>query len=167
TLQLGLMYSQKVIVKPTPPNIRYFSRTPYARQAIRRIKDPLCSLKFDIKPIDDTKPNRYLLKQCAVAKACFEHPNNEDNWRNFLGQIVEDWLVFGAGVFEQQLSNDPVRPLWMWPVDAQSIQIYPAWSGAKNEARYVQTLGYTNVGWLEGRQLRDDELSYIKANAST
>jgi hypothetical protein len=166
-LQLGMMYNQKVIVKPTPPNIRYFSRTPYARQAIKCVKDPLLSLQFKIAPKKGVQENRYLMKQCAIAHACFLNPNNDDDWRSFFGQIIEDWLIFGAMTFEQQPSNDAVRPLWMWPVDAQSIQIYPAWSGDKNEARYVQTLGYTNVGWLQGRQLRNDELSYIRANAST
>ena len=36
-MQLGVSFNQKAQVKPSPPNIRYFSRTPYARQAIRRI----------------------------------------------------------------------------------------------------------------------------------
>ena len=164
---LGVIYNQKAQIKQAPPNIRYFSRTPYARQAIRRIRDPLCSLDWKIAPRDGVKTNRVLDKQIAVATTCFHHPNQDNNWRDFLGQITEDWLVFGAAVFEQQLGNDPIRPLWLWPVDAQSIQIFAGWSGSPNEARYIQTIGYTNVGFLEGRKLRNDELVYIRANSST
>ena len=124
-------------------------------------------MKWSIAPAAGVKNNRVIDKQIAVATACFHHPNRDDNWRNFIGQIIEDWLCFGAGIFEQQVGNDPIRPLWMWPVDAQSIQIFAGWSGNPNEARYIQTLGYTNVGFLEGRKLRNDEIVYIRANSST
>ena len=82
-------------------------------------------------------------------------------------QIIEDWSVCGVGCIEQQMGGDPDRPLWLWPVDAQSIQIYPTWSGGKNEIRYMQTIGYSNVGIISGRDLRNDELIYIRCNPST
>ncbi len=164
---IGINGNRKAQYKPSPPNIRYFSRTPYARQAIRRIRDPLSCLKWEIKPVSGIKLNRHLEQQVATATNCFNHPNTDDSWRSMLGQIVEDWLVFGGGVFEQQIGSDKIRPLWMWPVDAYSIQIYPCWSGAPDEARYMQTIGYTNVGFLKGRELRNDEIVYIKANDST
>ena len=75
--------------------------------------------------------------------------------------------MLGAGVIEQQLGGDMIRPLWMWPVDAQSIQIFPGWAGGRNEARYLQTIGYTNVGLLQGRKLTNEEIVYIKANDNT
>lgn len=164
---LGLMNGRKAQYKPTPPNIRYFSRTPYARTAINRIKEPMKSLEWEITPLAGIKANQHLDKQIQVAMDCFSHPNSDDSWRTLVGQVIEDWLVFGAGVIEQQLGGDMVRPLWMWPVDAQSIQIFPCWSGGRDEARYMQTIGYTNVGMLEGRKLRNDEIIYIKANDST
>lgn len=164
---LGGIMSERAQIKPTPPNLRYFSRTPYARAAIRRIRDPLSSLDWMIQPAKGVKRNAVLDKQIAIASACIHHPNRDDNWRGFVGQVIEDWLVYGAGCFEQQVGNDPNRPLWMWPVDAQSIQIFAGWTGARDEARYIQTIGYTNVGFLEGRELRNDELVYIRANSST
>lgn len=166
-MQLGVTFNQKAQVKPSPPNLRYFSRTPYARAAIGRIREPICSLDWKITPAKGVKNNRLIDKQIAIATTCLHHPNRDDNWRGFIGMVVEDWLTFGAGVFEHQLGNDPIRPLWLWPVDAQSIQIFAGWSGATNEARYIQTIGYTNVGFLEGRKLRNDELVYIRANSST
>ena len=37
-----------------------------------------------------------------------------------------------------------MRPLFMWPCDGLTIQIYPGWSGDPREIRYVQTVGYGN-----------------------
>lgn len=166
-MNLGGIYNQKAQAKFILPNLRYFSRTPYARAAIRRIRDSIQRLEWEIVPNTHVKRNRNIDKQIAVATACFNHPNNDINWQEFIGQVTEDWCVVGAGCIEQQLGNDPIRPLWMWPVDAQSIQIFAAWDGSPDEARYVQTIGYSNVGFLEGRQLRNDELVYIRANSST
>lgn len=166
-MNLGGLYNQKAQVKPAPPNLRYFSRTPYARAAIRRIRDSIQRLEWEIAPAKGVKRNRNIDKQIAVATACFDHPNNDLNWQEFIGQVIEDWLTFGAGCIEQQAGRDPIRPLWMWPVDAQSIQIFAGWDGSPDEARYIQTIGYTNVGFLEGRQLRNDELIFIRANSST
>ncbi len=164
---LGVTLNQKAQVKPSPPNLRYFSRTPYVRASIRRIRDSIQRLEWEIVPAHGVKRNRNIDKQIAIATACFDHPNNDLNWQEFIGQVTEDWLTFGAGVIEQQIGTDPIRPIWFWPVDAQSIQIFAGWSGDKNEARYVQTIGYTNVGFLEGRKLRNDEIIYIRANSST
>jgi len=35
--------------------------------------------------------------------------------------VVED-ILLGAGAIEQQLSGDPMRPLWMWPVAASMLE---------------------------------------------
>lgn len=166
-MQLGLMNNQKAQMKPSPSNLRYFSRTPYARAAIRHIREPICGLEWEIKPIKGVKLNKHLEKQIEIATACFNAPNTDDNWLSFIGPVIEDFLIFGAGCIEQQLSNNQSRPLWMWNVDAQSIQIYGGWAGGKDEARYIQTVGYTNVGAFQGKKLRNDELIYIKANSST
>jgi HK97 family phage portal protein len=60
-----------------------------------------------------------------------------------------------------------MRPVWLWPVDGMSIQIYVGWAGGKDEARYLQTLGYGNVGGVQGTPLRNDELIYIRKDPTT
>ena len=44
-----------------------------------------------------------------------------------------------------QLSNDEQRPLWMWPVDGLTIQIFPGWAGGATEARYIQIVGHSAI----------------------
>jgi hypothetical protein len=158
---------QKVLWKPTPRNLRYFARTPYARRAINTVKNPISMLEWEIVPLKGVDLNPELERQIEVATRCLESPNHDDDFRTFTEQVVEDVLV-GAGAIETQLSGDQERPLWMWPVDGLSIQVYPAWTGDANEARYTQSVGYgTYMGGGPTIQLRDDELIYIRPNPNT
>jgi HK97 family phage portal protein len=154
-------------IKATPANLRRFSKTVYARRAINRIKGSIAELEWVIRPKKGVKLNKELQRQIDVVTACFARPNHDDSFRTLLEQSVEDYLICGAGAIEQEVGGDKVRPLWMWPVDALSIQVYAGWSGDKNEARYMQTLGYGNVGSQQGIPLRNDQLIYIRKDPST
>ena len=158
---------QRVLWKPTPKNLRYFSRTVYARRAINAIKGPISMLEWEVVPFPGIDPSPELDRQIEIATNCLAHPNNDDDFESLLEQVTEDVLA-GAGAIEKQVGGDPARPLWLWPVDGLSIQIYPGWTGATNEARYCQSVGfgsYTGGGPVV--QLRDDELIYIRPNPST
>jgi hypothetical protein len=146
--------------------LRWFARTPYARRAINSIKNPIALLDWEIVPMPGIDMNAELEKQAEIAAYCIDHPNGDDSARTLFEQVVEDVLL-GAGAIEMQLSDDESRPLWMWPVDGLTIQIFPGWAGGVNEARYIQIVGYGNfVGNGIGQQvlLRNDELIYIRPN---
>lgn len=158
---------QKFLYKPTPRNLRYFSHSPFARRAINAIKNPIAMLDWEIVPMKDIKLNSELARQIDVATTCFHHPNTDDSFNSLLEQTIEDFLI-GAAAIEMQVSGDQSRPLWLFPVDGLSIQIYPGWSGAANEARYAQIVGYgTAFGGGTVAELRNDELIYIRPNPST
>jgi len=161
--------ARRIAYKPTPRNLRWFGQQPYTRRAINTIKNPIALLEWEIVPMPDIKMNSELEKQAEIAAYCLDHPNIDDSFRTFAEQVVEDMLM-GAGAVEMQLSGDANRPLWMWPVDGLTIQIYPGWAGNTNEARYIQIVGYGNfVGSGIGQQvlLRNDELIYIRPNPSS
>ena len=115
---LGLMQRQatRPYIKPTPVNLRNFSRTPYARRAINAIKNPVAMLEWEVAPIRGVKENDELKRQIEVATTCLERPNNDDSFRSLIEQVLED-VMCGAGAIEHQVSGDKTRPLWMWPVD--------------------------------------------------
>jgi hypothetical protein len=169
-VQQGLLSSKKRIVfKPTPRNLRWFSMNPYARRAINAVKNPIAMLEWEVVPINGLHPNSELQRQIDIASFCIDHPNIDDSARTLFEQVTED-ILLGAGAIEMQLSGDPQRPLWMWPVDGLTIQMYPGWTGQKDEARYVQIVGYGNFvgnGLGQQIQLRNDELIYIRPNPST
>ncbi len=168
--QVGNLTSNKrVIYKPTPRNLRWFAKSPYARRAINAIKNPIALLDWDIVPLDGVEMNSELERQIEVATYCFNHPNGDDSFRTFAEQVVED-MLHGAGAAEVRTSSDPLRPLWMWPVDGLTIQIYPGWTGRANEARYVQIVSYGNFvgnGLGQQVQLTDEELMYIRPNPTS
>lgn len=155
------------LIKQTPANLRRFAKTPYARRAINRIKNAIVMLDWEVRPKAKATLTGELRRQIDTVTACFERPNRDDSFRTLLEQVIEDYLIGGAGAVEQETGGDLGRPLWLWPVDALSIQIYPGWSGGKDEARYFQSLGYGNVGGGGGIPLRNDQLIYIRKDPTT
>lgn len=165
---IGQAGDRRVAWKPTPRNLRYFSTTPYARRAINAIKQPVASLDWRIVAKPGVPMSREIKRQIRVATACFERPNSDDSFRTSIEQVVEDVLC-GAGAIELVACADPERPLWMYPVDGLTIQLYPGWSGDPEEARYVQSLGFGSVMGSAGvvAKLQNRELSYLRANTRT
>jgi len=153
--------------KLTPANLRYFSHTPFARRAINAIKNPVSMLEWEIVPVQDAKGGRHLDQKIQTLTDCFERPNNDDSFRTLVEQVCEDILAVSAGAIEQQIGGNDARPLWMWPVDGQSIKIFAGWAGGRDEARYLQAIGNSHLSVEEGRPLRNDELIYIRPNPST
>lgn len=154
--------------KPTPTNLRRFGRTVYARRAINRVKGAVASLKWEVRPKKDVTLSSEIKRQTEIVKMCFSKPNQDDSFRSLIEQVGEDILTCGAGAIEQELGAMGVRPLWMWPVDALSIEIYAGWSGDRTEARYSQAIGYGgNVGGVMGIPLLNDQLIYIRKDPST
>jgi hypothetical protein len=168
-MNLGSVRYQKdrPVIKATPSNLRQFSRTVYARRAINRVKNTISALQWEVVPKKDVTASGELKRQIEIVKACFENPNRDDSFRTLVEQVVEDYLVGGAGAIEQEVGGDKNRPLWMWPVDALSIQVYAGWSGARDEPRYMQTMGYGNVGGQQGVPLLNEQLIYIRKDPST
>jgi len=153
--------------KPTPWNLRSFSVTPYCRRAINAIKNPIAQLEWEVVPKKGITENSELRRQCEIVTNCLQNPNKEDSWRSLIERVVTD-IMLGAGAIEPEVGGDPTRPLWLFPVDGLTIQIYAGWTGNPDEAKYSQIPGYgTIAGGGKGIDLRADELIYIAPNPST
>ena len=161
--------TRRVVYKPTPRNLRWFSKTPYARRAINAIKNPISMLEWEITTMPGVEMNAELEKQAELVTYCLDHPNHDDSFRTFSEQIVED-ILLGAGAVEIAVSGDNARPLWLWPVDGLTIQMFPNWLPGSSEPRFVQIVGYGNfVGNGVGKQITftDDELIYLRPNPTS
>src|SRR6266571_8434927 len=110
----GIQTRKRLAYKPTPRNLRWFSKNPYARRAINSVKGPVSMLEWEIAPKKGVEMNSELERQIKVATYCLEYPNHDDTMRTFLEQVVEDMLL-GAGAAEMQTGADPARPLWLFP----------------------------------------------------
>lgn len=168
TFGWGGGYTRRTALRPNTANLRYFSRTPYVRRAINALKNPIKLNRWEIVPTNKKAESAELKRQADVSTNCFTHPNHDDSFDSLLEKVIEDYAVFGAGCIEHQLGNDSIRPVFMWPVDAQSIFVSPIWTGDPADPRYLQMLGYNTLTMLNevGVPLRNDELVYIKANAA-
>ena len=158
----------QAIWKPTPLNLRYFSRSPYCRRAIMAIQYPVAALEWEIVPRGGVPALPGQKRRIKALTHSLHNPNGMDSWHSMIEAVIED-IFLGAGAIEQQLSSDPDRPLWLWPVDGLSIQIYAQWSGRESESRYLQIPGMSGgTGYsMGGVHLRNDELIYIKPNPNT
>jgi hypothetical protein len=168
--QLGAgirLSDRRSLPKATPRNLRYFAKTPIARRAINAVKNPIAMLEWEVEPLPGIERNPEIERQIELVKCCLASPNNDDSFRTLVEQVIED-IICGAGAVEMQPSGDPLRPLWMWPVDGLTIQVYPGWSGDPREVRYAQVLGFgTYTGGDQRIDLRNDELIYIRPNPSS
>ena len=153
--------------KPTPTNLRYFSRTVYARRAINRIKDAISTLPWQIVVDDGARASQ---QQAEMIARCLDSPNESDSFTTLLEQWIEDALVTGAGTLEQAVSPDPARPIWLWPVDATTIRPVVKWDGNPKSIRFLQALGYTGgsiLSEVNAKQLRAEDIIYMRLNPST
>lgn len=154
-------------IKPVPQNLRFFSRTVHASRAISLYTKPISMLHWHVQPREGVKENSEIKRQMKVVTDCLHNPNKDDSLTSLIQQITEDICVCGAAAVEQQEGSDPVRPLWLWPADALSIQIYANWDGEEGSPRYCQTYGYGNVGVASGRDLLNRELIYMRDRPTT
>lgn len=143
--------------------LRAFSETPIVRRAIDYIRNQITRLEWDIVPIGDTKLKREQRKKVETLKNVLKHPNPDDNWNVWLGQLIDDLLVIGQGASEiKEWKNNPDHPYILYPVDASSIQVYVDWSGDPNAPRYAQMDQRGNKIDFKPR-----ELMFMRYNART
>ena len=169
---------QRTLPKISPWSLRRFSEYPPARRAINAIKLPILDLPFSIslkKPVGarrydaDPEPTEEQHARIAAATDMLVRPNNEYTGREFLELLLEDLLVLGGGVFEDQQNRSDTRPLLLWAVDSQSVRVNVQWTPGSKEFRYSQGRGYLfgAAGTTDDVKLQDDELCYIKLNSRT
>ena len=157
------------LIKATPYNMRRCSRTPVPRRAMNLIKGAIISQPFDVRPVQGEPPitdDSDQSERIKIAKKVFSHPNNMDSFQTFVEQGLEDMLVFGAFVAELAVTLDPERPLKAWPVNVESIRIFPSFTESTPEMPH-----YAQMTGLKGERgallFYEDEILYIKDNPAT
>ena len=167
--------------KPTAFNLRRWSEYPPARRAINAICNPLLDLPWQIVPTEarleelplEKLPGE-LRQRIMRATAMLTRPNNQDSWRVWLEQVLEDICIGGYGAVEIGMVGvldveDEPRPAFLWPVDGQSVRINVEWDGQPHTIRYTQSLGYVGltVATHDPVAFTDHELLYFRLNPRT
>lgn len=157
------------VIKSTPYNLRRMSRTPVPRRAMNLIKGAFITQPWDVEPVEGKVapdgPDGQA-ERIKIAKAMFSHPNNQDSFQTFNEMCLEDMLVLGAYVAEMRFTLEWERPIKMWPVNVESIRIFPSWAESTPDMPH-----YAQMTGLKGERgavlFYDDELLYVKDNPST
>lgn len=146
--------------KRTPANLRTLSESPIPRRAINVIKDGITKLNWSVAAIEEKDTEKYA-DICKLIEDTLLKPNPADSFRSWVEQIVEDMLVASAGSSEVLKAGDPQRPFRLYPVDTNTIELYPNWDGKANSYRFAQRVQGQYV------HLTASELMYIRMNPRT
>ncbi len=137
--------------------LRRLAKTPIARSAINQIKDGVKQLPWHFVPIDGKKH----AKEIAMLTRIMNHPNYADNYGSFITQELEDMLVADMGCFEKRQIRSAYQPLYLFPIDANTIQVVQEWDGNPKTPRYAQN--------VHGKQefFLDSEIAVMTKNNNT
>ncbi|MGB6191068.1 MAG: phage portal protein [Terracidiphilus sp.] len=152
----------RLLPKPTPANLRRFAETPVVRRAMNVIKDRIAAMDWQVRVRRGFEPGDVadVARRLVVLRRTLEEPNGVDSFRTLIEQAIEDALTGGFGAIEMEATGDAERPAMLWPVDGASIRINAKWDGEAETPRYGQVL----PGQMEGIDLRDDQLIYLRMN---
>src|ERR1041385_1018705 len=171
----GNIPGAKALPKSASWQLRRFSEVPCARRSINAFSNPILDLDWkiavrrplDMQPHDEQPPpTAEQQRKIRMLTDMFERPNNAACWREFLEEELEDILTLGGAVMEIQENTSDGRPLFLWPVDCQSVRININWYPGSSEFRYSQGRGYLfgAIGTTDEIKLDDDEMLYIRLN---
>lgn len=137
--------------------LRNLARTPIARAAINQIKDGVKALPWHFVSVDGGKHK----SDIETLTKILMRPNQIDTYNSFIGQELDDMLVCDMGVFEKLKTKSNYQPLYLFPIDAQTIKIVDGWDGNLQTPRYAQDVHGKETYFL------NDEVAIMTKNGFT
>lgn len=138
--------------------LRNFARTPIVRRAINITKNTLlnCQWTIEKRNIND---NTDYSNEISVITNCLNNPNYGDTFRSLMGATVEDILTGDCGAIEVCVAENPIKPIWLYPVDGFTIQV------GTNQVRYPTDIKYKQLRYGGGEvRLASQDLMYFNMN---
>jgi hypothetical protein len=127
-----------------------FSESPIPSRGITLVADKIKGLDFDIGPrAEFANDGTDYSEEVDIVRRVLNHPNCEDeDFPTFIGQIIEDQMVFDLGAWEYVESPDPAPAendiLTLNPVPGWSIERNARWVGDPTMPRWVQRMPGNN-----------------------
>ena len=142
--------------------LRNMARTPIARSAINQIREGVLALPWEVVSVDGNENK----KAIRLVKNIINQPNPVDDYYDFMGKLFEDLIVLDIAFFEQKVVKRD-RPLYLFPIDAQTIEVATNWTGDLNQPRYLQKVNglqewykCDKIAMLQRTKLTYDEFGY-------
>ena len=137
--------------------LRRLAKTPLARSAINQIKDGVLALPWHFVSIDGKDHNAEINKLTNI----LNHPNQIDDYHSWANQELEDMLVLDSGCCETKSVTSSVQPLYLFPIDAGTLEVVVGWDGNPNNPRYAQSVKG------EKKYFKNDQIMVMKKNFFT
>lgn len=148
--------------KITVEELRRLATTPIVRSAINQIRDGILSLPWEVVSIDGGGNK----KQIAMVTNIIKQPNPVDDYYDFITKLFEDLVVLDLAYFEQKIVKQH-RPLYLFPIDTETIEVVTNWNGDLNQPRFMQSVNGVQewykcdkIAMLQRTRLSYDEFGF-------
>lgn len=141
--------------------LKNFSETAIATRAIKLIRDGVAYNEWDVIA-KDTLREEELQKEKETVTNILAHPNPmDDDWPTFIGQVIEDILLWDAGTWE-----NVENPSFMEDNEILELAVIPGytmaqnagWRGDPEMTRWAQVLNIRGIGPVT---FKDREVEYL------
>jgi Phage portal protein len=172
-----VVYSPTSAVPQTPrktkrrvSELKTFSEHVLVSRAIRVIRNGVGSLTYGLQPrvpAESETETRAYDDAALVVRSVLDNPNRIDNnFKRFLGPLIEDLLCWDAAVFEyverpQNIAKNQL--LALEPAPGYTFAMNLRWDGTSSGIRWVQMID----GGSQGPAFTDDELEYVMQRRRT
>lgn len=145
--------------------LRNLSRNGIVRRGVERIKRGVLNLEYQLEPVGSKKiSNRQMEQYRTLVDAVLQQPNLVHDYQAFWDMVLEDIIVLDAGTFNKVKSANRLHPLYLYPVDATTIDILQPYDFTNhNGSRYVQHASWS----LDDKEFTTDDLAYLQLNHFT
>jgi len=142
--------------------LRNMASSGMIRIAIEHIKKGIKNLDYSIVNADPSDKKKYL-RERQVLKNILSQPNIIQDFDALIDMILEDILVLDAGVINKCKSGNPLKPLYLYPVDGTTMGILEPFDYTNPQGlRYEQATNYLEKKWFTS-----DDIAYIQMNYFT
>ena len=140
--------------------LRNISRNGIVRRGIERIKQGVGNLPWELQ-IKGKNPKSVLNQ--SIIEGILKNPNILYDYDTFWSMVLEDLIVLDAGVFNKVRGGNPLKPLYLYPVDAITIEKLtpPDFTNPKGSL-YIQRLNM-----LDNKEFSSSDMAYLQMNHFT
>lgn len=138
--------------------LRALSRNGIVRRGIERIKQGVLDLPWELRAVGKTNKKQQFDKQ--VIENILKNPNIVHGYQEFWGMVLEDLIVLDAGVFNKVKGGNPLKPLYLYPIDAITVdKLTPIDYTNPDGKQYIQQMGL-----MDSKEFNIHEMAYLQIN---
>ena len=142
--------------------LRALSRVGIVRRGINVIKDGVLSLPYELIPVGKVN-TKQLEMQKSIINNVLQNPNIIHDYKAFWGMILEDLIVLDSGIFNKCKGGNPMRPLFLYPVDAVTMEKLQPYDFTNPEGKaYIQ-----QMNTLQSQEFSINEIAWLQMNNFT